>query len=359
MPELIDTIYWQDFQKYYHNAARLQMINIASDHGRDTTEPLHVDDPLMHYVTIYDTVDREFAGFSNAIQQIWFADQNPKKWQIDPRFTGYTLHPMDWMWLFLVHRVTGSGASFSWDHGFRNSILADMALAGDNMFDQRDYVLSEMRRGRPVFTSIGNQIPMFPKPDGFYRRGSERYIAEYMPILVSDMWHHLEDNPMSMSIRENVDWVHDWHKAHGIKRFHFVMTAWVMDIAFYFPDLIDPWSQVNYGKNATEALHLLFGNGGFKNDLAFLDAAMDRICAEFRSPNDERDLLHNYGKGLSLEDVACDYVRYVECYVPAGYEHLEPWQVTNNSLVPEHEKHWTYYKHLEKWKQVCDVPDHG
>lgn len=358
MPTLIETAYWEDFQHYYAKAATLQTINISSPNGRDTSEPLHVDDPLQHYVTIYDTVDREFAGFSNAIQQIWHGANNPKQWQVDHRFDGYQLEPMDWMWLFLMHRVTGSGASFSYDHGFRNSILADMALAGDNMFDQRDYVLREMRNGRAIFTSIGNQIPMFPKPGDAYRRGSDRYIEEYMPHLVSDMWHHLEAHPLSMSIRENVDWCHEWHTAHGLKRFHFVMTAWVMDIAFYFPQLIDPWSQVNYGNNAIEALQLLFGNGGFKNRASFLDAAMDKICNDLRSPHDLRDVERGYGKGLALEDVACDYVRYVECYVPAGYQHLEPWQVTNNSMIPDHPKHWTYRKHLEAWKQDKYVSDH-
>jgi len=351
MPQLIETIYWEDFKKYYNRAATLQNINIASEKGRDTSEDLHVDDPLQHYITIYDTVDREFAGFSNAIQQIWYGSKNPKKWQIDTRFDGYQLHTMDWFWLFMMHRITGSGASFSYDHGFRNSILSDMALAGDNMIHMRQYVLSEFRNGRPLFTSIGNQIPMFPKPVEPFTKASEYYISEFMPRLVKGFYYHIINNPLSMSIREAVDWINAWHKDHGIKSFHFVMTAFVMDVAQYFPELIDPWSQVNYGKNAVEALHLLFGNDGYKKKMDFLDAAMDKICEEFRSPYDTRDLERNLGKGFSLEDVACDYVRYVECYVPKGYEHLEPWQVTNNSMIPEHPKHWTYHKHVEKWNK--------
>lgn len=351
MSQIIETIYWEDFKNYYKKAAKLQNINIASDNGRDTSEDLHVNDPLQHYITIYDTVDREFAGFSNAIQQIWYGSKNPKKWQIDTRFDGYQLHTMDWFWLFMIHRVTGSGASFSYDHGFRNSILADMALAGDNMIHMKEYVLSEFRNGRPLFTSIGNQIPMFPKPIQPFNKASEYYISEFMPELVKDFYYHVSTNPLSMSIREGVDWINAWHKEHGIKSFHFVMTAFVMDVAQYFPELIDPWSQVNYGKNAVEALHLLFGNNGFKKKLDFLDAAMDKICEEFRSPYDPRDMERNLGKGFSLEDVACDYVRYVECYVPKGYEHLEPWQVTNNSMIPEHPKHWTYHKHIEKWNK--------
>ena len=351
MAELVDTIYWQDFKKYYEKAAHLQTININSENGRNTSEDLHVNDPLQHYVTIYDTVDREFAGFSNAIQQIWYGLDNPKKWQADHQFHGFHLDVVDWFWLFLMHRVTGSGASFSHDHGFRNSILADMALHSDNMDGMRRYVLGEMKEGRPIFTSIGNQIPQFPKPNDEHYRGSEFYIADFMPKLVQDFHNHITANPRSMSIREAVDWINIWHVEKGLKRFHFVMTAFVMDVAQYFPNLIDPWSQVNYGKNAIEALHLLFDNDGYK-EKDFLDAAMDKICNEFRSPYDLMDLDMNRGKGLSLEDVACDYVRYVECYIPKGYEHLEPWKVTNNSAVPNHKKHWTYEKHLYDWKQL-------
>ncbi|WP_248807923.1 hypothetical protein, partial [Klebsiella pneumoniae] len=90
----------------------------------------------------------------------------------------------------------------------------------------------------------------FPKPIEPYRRGSEVYIAEYMPHLVKDFYDYLSYNPLTMSVREGVDWINDWHRSRNLKCFHFVMTAFVMDVAQYFPDLIDPWSQVNYGKNA-------------------------------------------------------------------------------------------------------------
>lgn len=344
MGKLIDTIYWEDFKLYYSRAAKLQTINISSPHGRDTSEPLHVDDPLQHYVTIYDTVDRQFAGFSNAIQQIWYAGKNPKAWQRDLRFENYPIDTEAWFFLFLIHRVTGSGASFSHDHGFRNSILSDMAMACSTASDMQKYVLLELKSGRAIFTSIGNQIPCFPKPPAGMR-ASEYYIRDYMPTLVQDVCMELNQNPRKYSIREMVDWINNWHRARSLKCFHFVMTAFVMDIAEYFPEYIDPYSRVNYGKNAVEALSLIFTNEGYKkND--FLDAAMDRICEEFRSPFDADDLLRNSGKAMSLEDVACDYVRYVENYVPRGYETLEKWQVTNNSLIPDHPKHQSYLKHI-------------
>lgn len=355
--KIIETRYWEDFKQYYDWAVQLQHINISSETGRDTSEDLHVPDPLMHYITIYDVVERKYAGFSNAIQQIWCGSENPKKWQIDRKFDG--IHEVyseeDWLWLFLIHRVTGSGASFSWDHGFRNSILADMALNANDHEDMRKFVLDEMNLGRPIFTSIGNQIPPFPKPEGDYKRGSELYIGEFMTDLVVDTLRYLQQSGGGLSVAKTVDWVNEWHKARGLKQFHFVMTAWVMDIAEYMPHYIDRYSRVNYGRNAVEALELLFDGEGFKNKRAFLDGAMDYVVSHLNSPYAEDDQERGLGKAYSLEDVCCDYVRYVGCYVPKGYEHLEAWQVNNNSMIDDYPKHHSFVKHLTKLEDKLSI----
>lgn len=354
--KLIPTKHWDNFLQYYDRCCTLMEINIGSENGRDTSEPLHVDDPLMHHITIYDVVERRFAGFSNALQQVWLGSHNPKRWQVDKRFDGVheKLSEDDWLFVFLIHRLTGSGASFAWDHGFRNSIIADMVNDCSNKEEMCRYVLEEMEGGRAIFTSIGNQIPPFPKPDGPYSRGSELYIGEYAIPLVESLYAELKQWNKSKSIREVVDWIHDWHRERGLKRFHFVMTAFVMDIAEYMPHYIDRYSRVNYGKNAIEALELLFDSEGFKTKMDFLDAAMDYICQNLQSPMSPDDQERGMGKPYSLEDVACDYVRYVGCYVPEGYDHLEPWQVTNNSLVDDYPKHWRWEKHVERSERVSN-----
>jgi hypothetical protein len=352
MPEVVETKYWEDFKQYYDRCVTLQGINVASENGRDTSEDLHVPDPLMHYITIYDVVERKYAGFSNAIQQIWCGLENPKRWQIDARFDGLhsTLTERDWLWLFLIHRVTGSGASFSYDHGFRNSILSDMALNASTAEDMRKFVLSEMTSGRAIFTSIGNQIPPFPKPANGYGRGGERYIGEYMTRLVDDTLEYLQEKNGELGVAETVDWVNAWHKQNGLKQFHFVITAWVMDIAEYMNHYVQRYSRVNYGRNAVEALTLLFDNNGFKNQRAFLDASMDYVVENLWSPYAADDVILQRGKAYSLEDVCCDYVRYVGCYVPKGYEHLETWQVDNGSMITDYPKHHSYVKHIERKK---------
>ena len=352
--KLTPSKHWDNFIQYYNRCNELMQINIGSEQGRDTSEPLHVDDPMMHYITIYDVVERRYAGFSNALQQVWYGSDNPKQWQADSRFDGIhdRITELDWLFIFLIHRVTGSGASFTFDHGFRNSIISDMVANFDNKEDMCKYVIDEMQSGRPIFTSIGNQIPPFPKPHGPYSRGSELYIGEYSIQLVTDLYAELKTWNRSKSIRDVVDWCNDWHKEHGIKKFNFVLTAFVMDIAEYMPHYIDPYSRVNYGRNAIEALELLFDGEGFKNKLEFLDAAMDYVVKALPSPTLEEDKARGMGRAYSLEDVCCDYVRYVGCYVPKGYEHLEPWQVTHNSIIEDYPKHWTYEKHIERHSNV-------
>jgi hypothetical protein len=346
--------HWPNFVRYYERCNVLQQINIGSEFGRNTKEDLHVEDPLMHFITIYDVVERRYAGFSNALQQVWYGSDNPKRWQIDSRFDGVhdRITELDWLFIFLIHRVTGSGASFTYDHGFRNSILADMVANFDNKEEMCRYLIEQMQSGRAVFTSIGNQIPPFPKPEGPYARGSELYIGEYTIQLVTDLQKELKTWNKSKSIREVVDWCNEWHKDHGIKQFHFVLTAFVMDIAEYMPHYIDQYSRVNYGSNAVEALEMLFNGQGFKRKIDFLDAAMDYVVNELPSPTLQSDKDMGKGRAYSLEDVCCDYVRYVGCYVPKGYEDLEPWQVTHNSIITDYPKHWTYDNHIERFANV-------
>ena len=351
MPKLHDTEFFTEFIDYYDKASTLQQINVASENGRDTSEDLHVDDPLMHHITIYDTVDRRFAGFSNMLQQIWFGSDNPKRWQAESKYDKLhdELIEEEWLWLFLFHRLTGSGASFSHDHGFRNTLIPEILENARTIQEMRDFTLRTMRTGQPIFTSIGNTIPMFPKPRAPYERASEFYFAEYMNHLVRFVHQKLMDEPLKRSVREVVDLINAWHREHGLKCFHFQMTAWAMDIAEYFPRYIDQYSRVNYGKNAVEALETLFVGEGFKNKSQFLDAAMDRVVDSVRSPMNPEDHTRGMAVAYSAEDVACDFIRYLGCYVPQGYEYLEPWQVENRSKV-DYPKHWTYELHVESKK---------
>lgn len=338
---LTPTAYFDDFIAYYRKAECLQAMNLASPTGRDVNTQ-QVGDPLMDYVTIYDCVERRYAGFSNALQQIWFGSKNPKQWQADARFGDchQRFTELEWLWIFLVHRVTGSGASFAADHGFRNSIIGPMALAADQAGDMKKYLLHVMRFG-PVFTSIGNQIPPFPKPIGLYTRGSETYFDLYAPRLCWDMLEALRHaSSKSMAVCDVADYACLLHKSYGIKQFKFVLTAWAMDIAEYMPHYVDPYSHVHYGKNALESLALMFENFKAKQ----VDDAMETI----------QTAIGDRTRPYSLEDVLCDYTRYLEHYIPKGYEHLEYWQLENRSTAGHLVRHSSFTKRMDPDVQHVD-----
>lgn len=351
--EPIPTVHFDNLKAYHARATRLQELNLASPHGR-VPEPGQCDDPLQTYVKIYDVVERRYAGFSNALEQVWYGSEAPKAWQRRPEFDGLReqLSLAEWLFVFLLHRVTGSGASFAADHGFRNSLVADLCLelkAGNGDLATA-WVGDQIRSPRPCFTSIGNQIPAFPKPKTPYQTGGELYFSVYAMPLCMKLAEWLQEPLLDhMTIREVVDWVLAWHVDHGLKRWVFVLTAFAMDIAEYFPGLVNPWSHANYGKNALEAMDLLFERpDGLCKD-AFYDRVMERCCLE----------LGEVSQPMSMEDVLCDYIRYVERYVPKGYEDLELWQVTPNFVGVNHhevEPHASYRAKLEAVQaQGCTI----
>ena len=329
------THYYPDFLNYYNKAKILQ--NECNLGGEIYIGK--VDDDLMELVTIYDTVERRYAGFSNMLQDIWLGSSNPKffkqpTWMKERTLTYDRLHDKltmyEWLYLFYVHRVTGSGASFEEDHGYRNTIIPHLVYM-DTVQEMAGYT---GRYERPMFTSIGNQIPPFPKPQDGYPTGGKYYLAEIAPDLIRSVMNYIETtihmSGKKMPIREVVDYMCAYHKARGIRAFHFVFTAFAADLADYFPEFVDPKSHMYYGKNAQESMDLMAIKPPRMNRMDFFDAVMERTMAD--TGGDPRD----------LEDVFCDYIRYIENYIPDNreqtYAHLDRSKVWNSSMVWDHPK---------------------
>lgn len=296
------TKYFEDFLLYFEKAKLLE-------EGKGP-----VNDPLMDTIPIYDCVHRRNAGFSNVLEDLM--RRGVMKWQ-GKKLVDYPFPLV--LTIFLVHRVTGSGASFEFDHGYRNSRIFDMVEE-----DPQDWMNFLIESQHPIFTSIGNQIPPFPKPNKEYAKGSHRYFGEYLPKLVIDFCQYL-DLMGQIDIREGVDFCLDWHVKHGLKRFVFVLTAFVMDVAEYFPEKVDPESHVYLGKNAVETIDLIFVDPITKRNedkaMNFLLDATDRVNVPY-----------------DMEDVICDYIRYVENYIPRkGYEEHRA-TLLNDSLIKDHKK---------------------
>ena len=341
------TKYFDDFILYAKTAKKVQ--NLCNLGGAPYIGSC--GDDLVENVTIYDTVERKHAGFQNMIQDLWFADKAPKhyKWSSDHKARNQSyrhLHETwtrrEWLFIFLTHRITGSGASFEADHGYRNTILPELAKLKtvEEMVDWiKDYE-------GVMYTSVGNQIPAFPKPRGQYKKGGKVYFGEYALALVDDVWRYVDakfDN-RKVTIREIVDFMCRWNRERGMKAFHFQYTATVADLADYYTDIVEEASHMYYGKNAQEAMDLFATKLGRINKAQFYDIVMEE-AKQFTG-----------GHPKDLEDVMCDYIRYVENYIPDNrektYASLDRTKIWNKSIITDHPKgrqRWMLSTNEWKW----------
>src|SRR3990167_2136835 len=310
------TRYLEDFERYYKKAKQLQEANLSG-----VKNP--VGDLLMDQIPIYDTVNRCYAGFSNVPQQLWYGSKNPKKHQRREEFDRLAnlWREQEWFYVLLVHRVTGSGASFSHDHGFRNVICPTICAARLNTIQEMvDFIKWHKQ---PIFTSIGNQIPPFPRPTHLYEQGGKYYLCEMAPGLVYHILTWLSKKEEPVGVKDCVDEILRWQVSKGLKRYAFVLTAWAMDLGEYFPKYVNRQSHCYYGKNAQETLNLIFSDGKKNN----FDQKVDWLCERLRAT-----------KPYDMEDVLCDAIRYWENYVPKGYNHIPNERLENNSLIKDHPK---------------------
>lgn len=324
------TPYFDDFLTYYEKAMILQ--NDCNLGGQSYLGK--VDDDLMEQVHIYDTVERRYAGFSNMLQDLWLGTNTPKFFKMDGMrrevcLRAEDLHDKwkmeDWIYVFLVHRLTGSGASFESDHGYRNTLLPKL-IPMEDLDEMAGFIKVY---DQPMFTSIGNQIPAFPKPDFGYKTGGKLYLCELATMLARELAYELQNSRIT-TIREAVDYMCQFNRDEGINAFHFVFTAVAADLADYYPEYIDEKSHMYYGKNAKEAMDLFAIKTGKGTKDQFYDAVMMKAVS---STN---------GAPRDLEDVMCDYIRYIENYIPSNregtYDHLDRGIIWNNSAIKGHPK---------------------
>jgi hypothetical protein len=319
---LIVTPYFYEAVAYAHKAKKLQDASLA---GKRVPK---LGDPLMEAIPIYNTVQRRYAGFSNVPEQLWYGPRAPKyqankargfvprcrPWRALVKELPIIMGPM-WFYVTLAHRITGSGASFEWDHGFRNSRILSMVSQELDLIGMANWLADH---DGPIFTSIGNQIPAFPEC------GGREYLRTIAPKLAIRTWDWLRSNDKPVSVQTAVDAVLQFHSVLGCKRFVFVLTAWVMDIAEYMPGLVDPNSDCYHGKNAIEAIETCFLNVNRLKKQALYDAAT-RIFADAMGTHP-----------MDVEDAApgCDFIRWLENYVPKkGFGHVHEQGLFNGSSL--------------------------
>ncbi len=326
------TEFFTDFLTYYCKADTLEQKNLLKHN-------VAAGDLIMDNVTIYDTVHRRQAGFSKALEDIHGVRQRKDL----VRYADFSkrIDSTIFQFLHLFHRFTGSGASFEptfkpdgsrnpREHGYCNNLVEELAGLASIRGEQAIACMRELitTMNRPMVTSKGNQPPSLKNPDPskyrlamqyYFDNFAESFVNAYITFLLNREYQ--SNKPTG--IKDAVNYCLLWHKANGFKQWHFVLTAFVMDTAEYYPELVDPESHCYYGANCVKAFELMFEKekSDPKNKAEYQELCMTTICEMVK------------GRPYDVEDIACDYIRYVKEYIPKGYEHLTPEQRLNNSTL--------------------------
>ena len=264
-----------------------------------------INDPLLQKIDIYDCKTRNAAGFSNVLQDLRFGSKTPKwRWQKEDRRKisasndDISWSIETWLYAFLCHRITGSGASFENDHGYRNNIIQHWSKHRD-IKDMAEDLVETKASGRPMFTSIGNQPPA-PKKGV----SNVDFMANELPEVINKFTDFLLLKRRGH--KEIVDHLNEHNKKAGHRKFNFQYAAFSMDCSDYFPENADVDSHTYLGNNAVRCMKKL--SKGWKDD-DFMDLLREKTG----------------GKPKDLEDVMCDFVRFGQNYVPRGngtFDHI-------------------------------------
>jgi len=275
---------------------------------------LAVKDDLMQWIDIYDCYTRNAAGFSNVLQDLKYMTQTPK-WHHQNSNRHRLIESYDtkrwdtktWFYVYMSHRITGSGASFTRDHGYRNNVVQHWGNLRD-IRDMQEHMLHTKAMGNAMFTSIGNQPPA-------PRKGVTNldFITKELEPLLDRFIEWLSAG-VKKTHKQVVDYLNGYNISQGHKRFNFVYAAFSYDLGDYHKDLVDDMSHGYFGNNAIRCMQLL--SSGYTTD-----QMMDILCERMGgAPRDN-------------EDVMCDFVRFGQNYVPRSddtFAHV-PENIKNNS----------------------------
>jgi len=326
------THYYDEFLRYYSLAKTQQdECNLGTiPHMAGT-----VKDPLMQHVELYDVVNRKYAGFTQILLDLWYGNSNEHPYSAKlhsvrspicekaDRFRE-TWDLADWLYVFIVHRVTGSGINYAKKpSGYNNTILP--ALTNCRDLNQMITTIKCRDRSSSIFTSVGYQFPAFPKVDDRYTLGGDMFLCEYAPRLADQLAEFLSSGS-SKPLREVGEWMFRWNARNDLRAYRFQYAAIIADIADFFPATVDRTSPFYYGTNAIECISYLARPLGRGPKELFLDEVMAKIQQDTDA--------HPY----DAEDVCCDFIRWIENYVRPGadYDHVDRDAVWNSSTITDH-----------------------
>mgnify|MGYP003341433624 CR=1 FL=1 len=331
------TKYYYDFLKYFQ-LAKDQQEKCNVPNFMPHTES-GMNDDLMEQVELYDVVERKYAGFSQIVNDIFYGwtDKHPywdrmqagkatsQRELVAQNWTGRQHTLETWLYLFILHRVTGSAINYGTKpSGYHNTLLFKLHLA-DDIEAMKKIIKAEGKMGKPFYTSIGYQFPAFPKPTNDFKKGGDYYLCEYAPRLACDLARYLE-TPGKKDLRQIGEFMLNWNVENGLRQYKFQYAAVVADVADWFPEYVNKESLFYYGTNAVECISYLAENDQRLKKEAFLDEVMMNIYKDTGSVP------------YNAEDVCCDYIRWVENYIKPGddYAHLDFDKVWSSSDIKDH-----------------------
>jgi len=277
----------QEFQLYYKKA-KLNQERLYQ--GYEWTKK-DIDDDLIWHVPIYDVVNRRYAAFSSLLEAIRLKEADPKG---NGEYFKYAdVNDFNFILLCYLFRLCGSGINYFpktnhpyGTHGFGNFWVVDSLLNERLNFNEWMDDLPEKK----FSDNKGYLLPMISK-------GLRNFILEDSFKLVN----YIVDNMWGLEIYEVVDLGNEWLLRRGYKRQNFVLCAFAMDLAEYFPKIISRHSNVYVGSNAKKCLKEIFPNEkGIGSNLKVTNECLERLCA----------LTGNHSFKYDMEDVACDFIRY-------------------------------------------------
>ena len=296
------------FLQYYYNAAILQEHGLLK--GASSYAGL-VDCPLMANERLYDTIDRQWSGISQILQDLFYRPNGPysgphplwsstKAKMPDPTYWHNTTVSHNWhdearIFLMIVHRMTGSGASYVANHGYHNSVipyLINSIRRPISCLTDMSYALT-LHRG-PMFTSKACQIPAFPKFTGVDLQGMSRgqyWLSTYGKDLAEHIAMELFNGITTH--RALLESMIEFNHNNGHKKFWFQYSLIAADISDYI-GVIDPASPVHYGTASKNMLKAMAKPG------QSLDEVMQILV----------DVTGAYPK--NLEHVLCDFSKYLK-----------------------------------------------
>ena len=290
------------FIDYYGKAKMMQELKFQGKHW--TAQD--VNDDLVWNIPIYDVVNRRYAAFSSLLEALHLRDNDPKG-NGEYFNSSLLLDETNFIKLCYLFRLCGSGINYKpkldnqppfGSHGFGNFWVVDQLKDGVVKFEDWLDVIPE--KG---FCDVkGYLLPMI-------KGGLNNYIKKDSSILLDELINFISKGNIK-GIKEVVDFGNKWLVSNNFKRQNFVLTAFAMDMAEYFPYLVCRKSDVYVGSNAKKCLKMIMP--GVKHDKAL------RTLCEMTGFN---------SMPYDMEDVACDFIRYIENF--QSKEHIE----MNNGII--------------------------